>query len=67
MKFFRTLLRAIAISVVFVVPSAWSATDVQQDGQHPAGAPTAQGGQAQPGMPASGMGPGRGNSSRAGR
>ncbi len=56
MNFFRTLSALTAISTVFLAPSAWSASDVQQDSQHPAAAPTAQVGQAQPGVPASGMG-----------
>ena len=50
MKFFRTLSALTAISAVFLVPSAWSATDEQHDSQHPAATPTVQVAQAQPGM-----------------
>jgi hypothetical protein len=61
MKFFRTLSALTAISGVFLAPSAWSATGEQQDSQQPAAAPIVQVAQAQPGMPASGMGMGMGN------
>lgn len=55
MKLFRTLSALTAISAVFLVPSAWSATDEQHDSQPPAAAPTVPVAQAQSGMPASGM------------